>query len=111
MTSNTSEDLLPPKTDKNNPAGNYIILKVENTDNAVLLAHLMKDSIRVKQGDRIEAGQLIGKVGNSGNTSEPHLHIHCVKINDRNDFLFDAKSVPMVFDNSFLVRNSVYESE
>ncbi len=109
--SNTSEDLQPPKTDKNNPAGNHIILKVENTNKAVLLAHLMKDSIRVKQGDRIEVGQLIGKVGNSGNTSEPHLHIHCVKINDRNDFLFDAESVPMVFDNYFLVRNSVYESK
>jgi len=108
--SNTSEDFLPPKVDTNSPAGNYIILKIENTDKAILLAHLMKNSIRVSNGDKVKAGQLIGQVGNSGNTSEPHLHIHCVKINKRGDFLFNAESIPMTFDKSFLVRNSVYNS-
>jgi murein DD-endopeptidase MepM/ murein hydrolase activator NlpD len=32
-------------------------------------------SITIKLGDRISSGQIIGNVGNSGNTSEPHLHI------------------------------------
>lgn len=59
---------------------------------------MQKGSIVVKEGDEIKTGQALGKVGNSGNTSEPHLHIHAEK---------DGLGVPITFNNRFLVRNSV----
>lgn len=42
----------------------------------VLYAHLQKGSVSVEVGDRVEAGQSIGRVGNTGNSSAPHLHFH-----------------------------------
>ena len=42
----------------------------------VFYAHFKPGSIRVKQGDRVKRGQVIGLVGNSGNSRGPHLHLH-----------------------------------
>ncbi len=42
----------------------------------VLLAHLARGTVAVRAGDRVRAGAVLGRVGNSGNSSEPHLHIH-----------------------------------
>ena len=42
----------------------------------MLYAHLQSGSLKVKQGDKIKRGEVIGLVGNSGNTSAPHLHFH-----------------------------------
>jgi murein DD-endopeptidase MepM/ murein hydrolase activator NlpD len=39
-------------------------------------AHLQPGSPRVKVGDRVRRGQVLGLVGNSGNSTEPHLHFH-----------------------------------
>lgn len=41
-----------------------------------LSGHMQKGSIRVKVGDRVRRGQSIGLVGNTGNSSAPHLHFH-----------------------------------
>jgi murein DD-endopeptidase MepM/ murein hydrolase activator NlpD len=54
-------------------AGNYIILKQSEKVYA-LFAHLQMTSTCVKVGDKVKAGQLIGKVGHSGNSTAPHLH-------------------------------------
>lgn len=48
---------------------------MEETGTYFILAHLEKGSVNVSVGDYVEQGMLIGKVGNSGTTSEPHLHI------------------------------------
>ncbi|ACB83866.1 M23 family metallopeptidase [Natranaerobius thermophilus] len=54
-------------------AGNYIIIK--HTENEYsTLAHLKKDSIRVNKGDKVLRGEVIAKCGNTGNSTEPHLH-------------------------------------
>ena len=39
-----------------------------------MIAHLLPESICVKKGDSVSRGQVIAKCGNSGNTSEPHIH-------------------------------------
>jgi hypothetical protein len=57
------------------PDGNHVILDLGN-DEYALLAHLRQRSVRVKTGDRVSAGTELGRCGNSGNTSEPHLHFH-----------------------------------
>jgi len=55
--------------------GNQVVLEVA-PNQFLFLCHLQPGSIAVKKGDRINAGQALGRIGNSGNTSEPHLHIH-----------------------------------
>ncbi len=104
----TFNDLPPSQMDSGHPAGNHIIIQIEGTDKAVVLAHLLQGSLCVKEGERVSKGQLLAKVGNSGNTSEPHLHMHCVVLNERGDFLYEAESVPMVFNKKFLIRNRLF---
>lgn len=57
------------------PAGNHVLLDLGHGTYA-LLGHLRASSAKVRTGDRVRAGDLIGRVGNSGNSSEPHLHFH-----------------------------------
>ena len=57
------------------PAGNHVVLDLGNGEYA-LLAHLQRGSVRVEAGDRVRAGDVLGLTGNSGNSSEPHLHFH-----------------------------------
>ncbi|WP_235822845.1 M23 family metallopeptidase [Cytobacillus massiliigabonensis] len=56
--------------------GNYVYIKIDKTGTYLLLNHLKKDSVSVEVGEHVQPGDLIGRVGNSGSTSEPHLHIH-----------------------------------
>jgi hypothetical protein len=60
--------------DLKNPAGNYI--SIDSGDGYVILAHLHRGSIVVAPGDSVRAGDEIGRCGNSGNTSQSHLHLH-----------------------------------
>jgi hypothetical protein len=108
---NSCNDQSPGKMDPSNPAGNYVAIQMEGTDKIVVLAHLLRHSVQVQEGDLIQKGKLLGKVGNSGNTSEPHLHIHCVSLNNKDDLFFEGESVPLTFQNEFLVRNSVFISK
>ena len=55
--------------------GNSVVLDLGERRYA-LYAHLQPGSIRVKQGERVKRGQVIGLVGNTGNSVEPHLHFH-----------------------------------
>lgn len=61
--------------DPANPAGNHVVIDFGHGEFG-FLAHLRQHSLRVGQGDRVVRGQLIGLCGNSGNTTEPHLHFH-----------------------------------
>ena len=55
--------------------GNHIVLDLGGGRYA-FYAHLQPGSLKVKVGDRVTRGQVIGLVGNSGNSTEPHLHFH-----------------------------------
>lgn len=103
------EDLIPPTMDRKNPLGNYLLIKMASENAFLFLAHLKKSSILVHEGEYVEAGQLLARVGNSGNTSEPHLHIHCER--DVTDHQPNTGvGVPIFFDGKFLKRNDVVRS-
>ena len=68
-------DNAPGRTDPSHPIGNHVILNLGGDEFAVF-AHLENGSVRVAQGQRVERGAEIGRCGNSGNTTEPHLHFH-----------------------------------
>lgn len=73
----------------------------------VILAHLKQHSVEVSEGDTVQTGQLLGRTGNSGNTSEPHLHIHAQK-DSGGETRLASDPVPIVFRNSgFLTRNDI----
>lgn len=103
---NACDDLEIGETDIDQPAGNYIAIKNTKLNVVVILAHLKKGSLKVKEGDVIEKGQYIGKIGNSGNTSEPHLHIHA-KINDEKGQILAGEGIPITFNQKFFVRNDL----
>jgi Peptidase family M23 len=56
------------------PAGNCVTIDVNGA--LVYFAHLKRGSITVKSGQHVRIGDAIGRVGNSGNSTEPHLHLH-----------------------------------
>jgi hypothetical protein len=62
-------------------AGNHIIQDLGD-GNYALYAHLKTGSIKVKVGDRLNSGQVIALLGNSGNTDGPHLHFHVMSTPD-----------------------------
>jgi murein DD-endopeptidase MepM/ murein hydrolase activator NlpD len=61
--------------------GNTVIIKTANGEFA-FFAHFKQNSISVKQGQKIVTGELLGLCGNSGNSSEPHLHFHLQNVED-----------------------------
>lgn len=63
--------------------GNTVILKTVNEE-YLFFAHFKQHSIVVKQGQQIKQGELLGLCGNSGNSSEAHLHFHIQNVEDMN---------------------------
>jgi murein DD-endopeptidase MepM/ murein hydrolase activator NlpD len=55
--------------------GNYAVVDIGNGRYA-FYAHMQPGSVRVKAGDKVTTGQVLGLLGNSGNTDTPHLHFH-----------------------------------
>ncbi len=78
------------------PMGNYVGLRLES-GTYLLLAHLRPGSLSVQVGDEVAEGQPLGQCGNSGNTSEPHVHIHHQR-QDPNHFPVGfAEGLPLYF--------------
>lgn len=63
--------------------GNTVIIKTGNKE-YLFFAHFKQHSINVKQGQKVKQGELLGLCGNSGNSSEPHLHFHIQNVEDMN---------------------------
>lgn len=98
-------DLAPPQVDRAHMAGNFVMLECgDDGDIHVLLAHMRSGSVRVHPGDYVTTDNPLGEVGNSGNSDEPHLHIHAQRPGQIWD-LFSGDPVPMTFDGRYLVRN------
>lgn len=56
-------------------AGNHVVLAIAESGPFILLAHLRAGSIQVAVGDEVEEGEVIGECGNSGNSTQPHVHL------------------------------------
>ena len=65
----------PPNPGPNDLTGNFVNQDLGGGRFA-LYAHLQPGSLRVRPGDVVQPGQVLGLVGNSGNSTEPHLHFH-----------------------------------
>jgi hypothetical protein len=72
-------------------AGNYVI--VEGPEGVAIYGHLRAGSVRVAAGERVDAGAILGAVGNSGNSTMPHLHFHLMDGPDP----MTARGIPCAF--------------
>lgn len=80
--------------------GNFAVLDIGGGAFA-LYAHMKPGSVRVKTGDKVRRGDVIGAVGNTGNSSEPHLHLHVMDgpsplLADGLPYVFDAFTVKAI---------------
>jgi hypothetical protein len=113
-TENTRPNRKPLDPDgEDRTGGNHVVISCEG--HSVQLAHMQAGSVTVSAGDHVTVGQLLGKVGNSGNTTEPHLHINAargrylfVRADDRS--LTDAQTVPFLIDGVFLVKGDSFRN-
>jgi hypothetical protein len=99
-TLNVLEDQKPgslpdPKTITiQNIDGNHVVLDLGDGVYA-FYAHLQKGSVTVALGDRVKRGQVLGKLGNTGNTSAPHLHFHLMD----GPSVLGSSGIPYVIDS------------
>lgn len=99
-------DLSPPHPDRANMPGNYVLVECgEYGDFHVLLGHMRWGSVKVHPGDYVTTDTLLGEVGNSGNSNEPHLHVHAQRPGRPWD-PFVGDPLPFTFDGRYLVRNN-----
>jgi hypothetical protein len=82
--------------DEKNPLGNHVTLRCGDAD--ITLAHLQRGSVAVRAGAPVTRGTPLGRAGNSGTSTEPHLQIHA----ERN-----GSGVPLRLDGRWLVRNAI----
>jgi murein DD-endopeptidase MepM/ murein hydrolase activator NlpD len=80
--------------------GNFVMIRHANGE-VSFFAHLKYESTKVKVGDQIKRGQVIGLCGNSGNSSEAHLHYQI-----QNTTLFEAENSMKVFFEKVLVKRA-----
>ncbi|ASK64472.1 hypothetical protein CFK37_18600 [Virgibacillus phasianinus] len=83
-----TRDNVPGVMNPEQPLGNHVIIKHANGEYS-LLAHFKKNSITVKEGDHVTTGDVLGECGNSGNSSEPHIHFQVMSSLD----FFNGKSI------------------
>lgn len=85
--------VLPPVT-LDNIAGNHIVLRISQ-NRFVTYAHLQRGSIRVRAGDHVHRGDVLGLLGNSGNSTGAHLHLQLTD----NKSVLQSQGVPFVFSD------------
>jgi hypothetical protein len=95
-------DLDVPETDRDHMAGNHILLTCGEA--VVLMAHMRQGSVAVVSGQMVRTGDHIGAVGNTGNSDEPHLHIHAQRPGTP-DAPLSGEPLQIRIGGRFLVRN------
>ena len=108
-----------PATETSNPAyflpqyknggdpGNYVVIDHGNGEFS-MIAHMQRNSVRVAVGDTVSAGQLLGLMGNSGDTTGPHVHYQLQNGPDWEN----ADALPFVFTNvESIARGSYFNAK
>lgn len=93
----------PGMPDVARPEGNHVLLACNDAE--VLLAHLQRGSVAVGNGDVVSRDTPLGRIGNSGNSLEPHLHISAALPSGGD--AAGRHGVPILFDGSFMALNSI----
>ncbi|MGM0564317.1 MAG: M23 family metallopeptidase [Pseudomonadota bacterium] len=97
------EDMPVPVMDREHMAGNHVA--IDCGDFFVILAHLRQGSILVSKGDFVQLGEPLAQIGNSGNSSEPHLHVHAQR-GLPGDAPLSGEPLWLTINQHFPVRNS-----
>ncbi|WP_350343205.1 M23 family metallopeptidase [Proteinivorax tanatarense] len=95
----------PAKHDIQTVVGNYVIIMCGEQIYA-LFAHLQTDSIEVVEGQYVKKGDILGRVGHSGNSTAPHLHFQLMDSAD----MSIAKGIPCAFSNYEIFDNGKWLS-
>lgn len=77
-------------------AGNHVVITLGPGGPFLLLAHLQRGSVQVRPGQEVSAGQPVGRCGNSGNSTEPHVHL---QVTDSTSW-DSARGVPFGFSQA-----------
>ena len=85
----------PIINDIKDPCGNHIIIKHPNNEYS-FICHIEKGTITVNEGDVVKEGDILGKVGNSGNTQGPHIHFHIQNTPD----ILNGKGIKITMKNT-----------
>ena len=91
-----------PSMPRDADPGNHVLLRCAEAD--VLLAHFRRGTLRVRAGEQAWAGQQLGNVGNSGASSEPHLHLHAQTLGT-DALLFSGRPLPVLLEGRWPRRN------
>ena len=94
----------PEKDDIQSVAGNYVIIKYSENVYAAL-CHLQTGSIQVSVGQMIKKGEVIGRVGHSGNSFAPHLHFQLMDSSD----ITVANGVPCAFEQYEIFQDNEWQ--
>jgi len=98
-------DNVPGSMNPYSALGNAVLIKHREHEISVL-AHFKQGSIKVNVGDRVKSGQVIGLCGNSGNSSEPHLHYHL----QNTPIIQNGTGIKCFFENVIVTRNRKEQS-
>jgi len=74
-------------------AGNHVVIALDAPGVFVVLAHLRRGSVAVRAGERVTPGDVVGRCGNSGNSTQPHVHVQVMDGPDASV----ARGVPLTF--------------
>jgi murein DD-endopeptidase MepM/ murein hydrolase activator NlpD len=97
---NGVRDNVPGSMNPYSAVGNAVL--IQHRDNEVsVMAHFKLDSIKVKVGDKVTRGQVLGLCGNSGNSSEPHLHYHL----QNTPVIQDGTGIKCIFDKVTIIKD------
>lgn len=100
------QDNVPYSMNPYSALGNCVTIQHDKYEYSVI-AHFKNGSILVKPGDKVKKGQVIGACGNSGNSSEPHIHYHL----QNTSVIQDATGIPCFFDKIFLWKHEKNEEK
>lgn len=95
-------DFEVPNHDAVNRLGNHVILRCGSAE--IVLAHMRQGSLAVAAGDRATTGDPLGEVGNSGASTEPHLHIHAQRPATEGRPPISSEPLGLRIDGRILVR-------